>query len=236
MYQIWMKVEWGIRVGCWDVSESYPVGRMYHPPEQAVGLCHCQELSRGEQHIHASCTFHSYKYKYKFTNTNLQIQIYKYKYKFTNTKSRAGGSSTSAHAVLFIEPTLSGLNKLKYQRSILLFLFCRRHKSYSNPLLFFLSINCGIPKGTPPMKKDIFLAQKKTFFHGRCFLIVSCDLMLPGAAEQKVWIHFVKLMWGREGGGSACSLWEEGTRHPWGRFVDFKRLFGNNYLCWFHLF
>ena len=82
------------------------------------------------------------------------------------------------------------------------------------------------------MKKDIFLAQKKTFFHGRCFLIVSCDLMLPGAAQQKVWIHFVKLMWGREGGGSACSLWEEGTaRHPWGRFVDFKRLFGNNYLC-----
>ena len=76
-------------------------------------------------------------YKYKFTNTNLQIQIYKYKYKFTNTKSLAGGSSTSAQAVLFIEPILSDLNKLKYQLSILLFLFCRRHKSYYNPLLFF---------------------------------------------------------------------------------------------------
>ena len=26
--------------------------------------------------------------------------------------------------------------------------------------------------------------------------------------RQKVWIHFVKLMWGRAGGVSACSLWE----------------------------
>ena len=26
---------------------------------------------------------------------------------------------------------------------------------------------------------------------------------------EKVWSHFVKLMWGRGGGGSACSLWEE---------------------------
>ena len=34
---------------------------------------------------------------------------------------------------------------------------------------------------------------------------------------QKVWIHFVKLMWGRAGGGSACSRWEaEAVRrgHP----------------------
>ena len=214
MYQIWMKVEWGIRVGCWDVSESYPVGRMYHPPEQAVGLCHCQELSRGEQHIHASCTFHSYKYKYKykyrFTNTN------------TNTKSLTRCSLHWTHIVRV---------KLKYRRSILLFLF----------LQFFLSILIvGSLREHLPWKKIFSFGhcpKENNFFHGRCFLIVSCDLMLPGAAEQKVWIHFVKLMWGREGGGSACSLWEEGTaRHPWGRFVDFKRLFGNNYLCWFHLF